>query len=74
MNKLINTVSDILSFPARRNAQKAINQANSDVADIKLVRQAKGTDTSDKNYTDPLFRARANVAAMKQTNALKSMR
>jgi hypothetical protein len=51
LNKIKEVVSDALSAPARSKA------------DIKLVREAKGTQDNG-DYKDPLFRARANVAQM----------
>jgi hypothetical protein len=63
LNKIKEVVSDALSAPARSKAKKAMTKASNDVADIKLVREAKGTQDNG-DYKDPLFRARANVAQM----------
>jgi hypothetical protein len=73
-NKLIEKVGDVLSYQARRMAQKSILKSNADIEDVRRVAQSRDVDTSDKDYRDPLFRARANVARMKvdqQKRALK---
>jgi hypothetical protein len=63
--KIIDVASDMMSAPARIKAEAAKKKADQDVADIKLVRETKNVDTSDKDYRDPVFRARANVSNMK---------
>lgn len=75
-NKVIDKVSDMMSYPARRKAQKAMIKADNDVSDIKMVREMKSVDTSDRDWQDPLFRARANVSGLKfraEREALKSL-
>jgi len=64
-NKIIDVASDIMSAPARMKAKKAMIKADQDVADIKMVREMKGVDSSDMDWRDPLFRARANVSGLK---------
>lgn len=63
--KIIDKVSDILSYPARRQAQKSIAKSNAELADSKLVRETKDVDIGDADYKNPVFRARANVAVKK---------
>lgn len=65
---------DILSYPARRAAQKSIAKSNAQMADMKLEKETRGVEIEPANYTNPVFRARANVAQMKaeqQRRALK---
>ena len=71
--KVIDKVSDAMSYPARRSAQKSMLKADSLVKDFKTVRENKGYDTSDKDYKDPVFKARANVSNFKaeQLQALR---
>lgn len=64
-NKIIDVASDIMSAPARMKAKKAMIKADQDVADIKMVREMQGVDSSDMDWRDPLFRARANVSGLK---------
>ena len=54
-----------MSAPARMKAKKAMIKADQDVADIKMVREMKNVDSSDMDWRDPLFRARANVSGLK---------
>ena len=61
--KVIEGVSDAMSIIPRMKAARAMKQADQDVADIKMVREMKGLEDKG-DYRDPLFRARANVAAM----------
>lgn len=63
-NKVIDKVSDVLSVVPRMKAKNAIAKADGLVADIKLVREAKGTEDAG-DQSDPLFRARANVSNYK---------
>ena len=72
-NKVIDKVSDVLSYPARRKAQKAILKSDAILKDIKTVRNSKGYDTSEKDWRDPIFRARANVSNFK-TEQLQALR
>jgi hypothetical protein len=65
MKKVIDVASDIMSAPARMKAKKAMIKADQDVADIKMVREMQGVDSSDMDWRDPLFRARANVSGLK---------
>lgn len=62
---VIDKVSDVLSYPARRKAQKAILKADRDVRDIKMVREARNAEPIPNDYRSPLFRARANVSNLK---------
>ena len=64
-DKIIDVASDIMSAPARMKAKKAMIKADQDVADIKMVREMKNVDSSDMDWRDPLFRARANVSGLK---------
>lgn len=69
---VIDKVSDAISFPARRNAQKSMLKADQDLADVKMVRATRGTQPVPNDYRSPLFRARANVAVLKaQKDAVK---
>lgn len=63
-DKIIDVASDAMSYPARSKANKSIAKSNAITNDIKLVREAKGTEDGG-DYRDPLFRARANVAVFK---------
>lgn len=63
-NKIIDVASDAMSYPARSKATKSIAKSNAITNDLKLVREAKGTEDGG-DYRDPLFRARANVAVFK---------
>jgi hypothetical protein len=65
IKKIIDVASDIMSAPARMKAKKAMIKADQDVADIKMVREMKSVDSSDMDWRDPLFRARANVSGLK---------
>ncbi len=71
IKKIINKTSDILSAPARAKAQLVKEKADQVVRDIKTVRAAKNIDLSDKNYKDPIFRARANVSNYENDYAKK---
>lgn len=64
-DKVIDVASDIMSAPARMKAKKAMVKADQDVADLKMVREMKSVDSSDMDWRDPLFRARANVSGLK---------
>jgi hypothetical protein len=73
--KVIDKVSDVMSYPARRSAQKAMIKADHDVRDIKAVREARGAEPVPNDERSSLFRARANVSFMKskaQRVALKN--
>lgn len=59
---VVGVASDALSYPARASAQASIDKSNQLVKDIKLVRKTKGKVMNGADYTDPVFRARANVA------------
>ena len=61
-NKVIDVASDAMSFPARNKARKSIAKTNAYLEDKKLTREMKGVDSSDMDWRDPLFRARANVS------------
>lgn len=65
IKKVVDVASDIMSAPARMKAKKAMIKADQDVADIKMVREMKSVDSSDMDWRDPLFRARANVSGLK---------
>lgn len=65
IKKVIDVASDIMSAPARMKAKKAMIKADQDVADIKMVREMKSVDSSNMDWRDPLFRARANVSGLK---------
>jgi hypothetical protein len=64
-NKIIDITSDIMSAPARIKAKKSMLKADQDIADLKMVREMRGVDSSDMDWRDPLFRARANVSGLK---------
>lgn len=72
-NKVIDKVSDVMSYPARRNAQKSMLKSDALLKDIKLTREMKGYDTSDKDWKDPVFRARTNVSNYK-TEQMQALR
>jgi hypothetical protein len=63
--KIIDVTSDILSAYPRYKANKSIKKSNQMVEDIKLNRETKHYDLSDKDWKDPIFRARANVNGYK---------
>lgn len=63
-NKVVDVASDIMSAPARIKSQMSVDKANSQIADLKMVRDMKHMEDSG-NWKDPLFRARANVSNMK---------
>lgn len=76
-SKIVNKVSDVMSYPARRNAQKTQIKADADVRDIKLTREAgNNTEPIPNDYRSDLFRARANVAVLrsKQYEALQKLK
>ena len=72
--KVIGATSDLLSYPARRKAQKAMIKSDQIAKDVKTLQDYKGYDTSDKDYRDPVFRAKANISNFKteQMQALRS--
>lgn len=63
-DKVIDVTSDVISAPARIKAAGIKAKADADVSDLKMVSQMKNV-TDKGNYTDPLFRARANVSGIK---------
>lgn len=68
-NKIIDKTSDILSYRKRSKSKKSIAQGESDLRDIKLVRQAgKNTEPIPNDYRSELFRARARVAVLRGRN------
>lgn len=71
--KVIDKVSDVLSYPARRKAQKSMIKSGNIINDMKLVNEAKGTQDKG-DYTDPLFRARANVSGYKVDSQMKALK
>lgn len=63
-NKIVDVTSDIMSAPARIKANNSKSKADSDVKQIKTVREMKNVpDEGDER--DPLFRMRVNVSNMK---------
>lgn len=62
--KVVDAASDVMSAPARSKARNAKKRADAEVAMIKMVRAKKG-EPDKGNESDPLFRARANVQAMR---------
>lgn len=73
-NKIVDKVSDVMSYPARRKAQKAILQDTENLKDIKLVNQAgSNTEPIPNDYRSELFRARANVSNLK-TQQMQALR
>lgn len=64
--KVIDKVSDVLSYPARNKARKSIEKSNELVKDIKLVRKTKDLIPYPfDDYSSEVFRARANVLGYK---------
>lgn len=76
-SKIVDVASDIMSYPARRKAQKQVLQSNNDLADVKMLRQARqnGITENDiaanRDWHDPLFRARANVMRLRANRTNK---
>lgn len=74
--KVVDVASDVGSMVARGKADAAEANASESVNARKTVRAAKGVQ-DEGNYEDPLFRARATVAAQdvdvkqKQKEAMK---
>lgn len=64
-SKVIDKVSDVMSYPARRSAQKSIAKSNANLSDLKMVKEAGKVEPYPNDYRSPLFRAKANVAGMK---------
>lgn len=67
-NVVVDKVSDLMAFPAIMRANSITAKTERDLADLRLVREMKGVDSSNMDWRDPLFRARANVAILKFEN------
>jgi len=69
-DKVIDKTSTFIAnnFMGVNKAKKSIADSKQLVSDLKLVKKTKGYDTSDKDWRDPVFRARVNVAANLPSN------
>lgn len=54
-------VKKMMAMPSEMMAKKKADAMANELADRRLVQQMQG-QSDNGNYTDPLFRARANVA------------
>lgn len=52
-------------------SRKEIKKVDRDLPDLKLANQTKHLDTSDMDYRDPIFRARATMSRYEEEYAQK---
>lgn len=71
--KVIDKTSDFIAnnFMGGNKAKKEIAKVDSYIKDKNLVRETKGVELINDDYTDPIFRARANVSNFETEYAQK---
>lgn len=63
--KVQDVTADVMSAPIRYKVAKKMKKDDELYKDILLERETKHLDIGDADYTNPIFRARANVSNFK---------